>query len=99
MTEQIEEVKEQKMPETPKEFPVAALQYYRETDESGLAVGCDLRLQFFKNLTEQEQQNIASEIVMLGAVIACREHKDGFLAGVEEFASELKKIFEKANAV
>lgn len=91
-----EEVKEQ---ETPKESPVAALQYYRETDESGLAVSCDLRLQFFKDLTPQEQHNIASEIVMLGAVIACREHKDGFLAGVEEFASELKKIFEKANAV
>lgn len=97
MTE--EELKSTKNPESTDETPVASLHYYRETDESGLAVGCDLRLQFFKELTEQERQNIASEIVMLGAVIACREHKDGFLAGVEEFSVELKKIFEKANAV
>ena len=86
-------------PEAKKESPVAALQYYRETDASGLAVGCDLRLQFFKELTSEEQHNIASEIVMLGAVIACREHKEGFLAGVEEFAKELKAIYEKANVV
>lgn len=96
MTDVKEEVKDQ---ETSKESPVAALQYYREADADGLAVGCDLRLQFFKDVTPQEQQNIASEIVVLGAVIACREHKDGFLAGVEEFASELRKIFERANAV
>lgn len=83
-----------------KETPYATLYYFRKTDEKGMANDCDLQFALCKEAVEkgkEHMQQVGVEMLILYAVVYCREHKDGFEAGVDELAASLKDIYLRAN--
>lgn len=85
--------------ETPKEMPYATLYYYRKTDDKGMANDCDLQFSVCKEALEKGKEHIQQvgiEMLILYSVVYCREHKDGFQAGVDELAASLKDVYLRA---
>jgi hypothetical protein len=79
--------------------PYAWLNYYRKTDADGKVIDYKINLECGPEARlkgEEHAKVLASEIVILSAVIVCAQHTAGFMAGVDEFCEELKSIYTRA---